>query len=121
MDIQDTELKKKTLKSNVICKHSARISIIFTFLSAKTLNEKQNWMQTQRLAISRTLDELTKDSLIVDVLDAEPEACWESADQDVQVKEEGDPGGGLVLWHGRDDGDVDLCVSEHNKGKGRLC
>jgi len=44
-----------------------------------------------------TLHLLTKDSLIVDVLDAEPEACWEGADQDVQVKEEGDPGGGLVL------------------------
>lgn len=40
---------------------------------------------------------LTKDTLIIDVLNAEPEACWEGADEDVKVKEEGHPGGGLVL------------------------
>lgn len=56
-------------------------------------------------------DALTEDALVVDVLDAEPEACREGADQDVQVKEEGHPGGGLVLGHRRDDGDVDLGVA----------
>ena len=40
---------------------------------------------------------LTKDSLIIDVLNAEPEPCWEGADEDVKVEEEGHPGGGLVL------------------------
>lgn len=40
---------------------------------------------------------LTKDTFIVDVLYAEPEACWEGADEDVKIKEEGHPGGGLVL------------------------
>lgn len=40
---------------------------------------------------------LTKDTFIIDVLNAEPEACWEGADEDVEVKEEGHPGGGLVL------------------------
>lgn len=40
---------------------------------------------------------LTKDTFIIDVLNAEPEACWEGADKDVEVKEEGHPGGGLVL------------------------
>ncbi len=83
-----------------------------------TLNDELNWMQTNRLVISRTLDMLTKDSLIIDVLDAEPEACWEGADEDVQVKEERDPGGGLVLWHRGDDRDVDLCVSEHRRQGG---
>ncbi len=83
-----------------------------------TLNDELNWMQTHRLVISRTLDMLTKDSLIIDVLDAEPEACWEGADEDVQVKEERDPGGGLVLWHWGDDRDVDLCVSEHRRQGG---
>lgn len=42
---------------------------------------------------------LTKNTLIIDVLDAEPEACWEGADKDVQVKEKRHPGGGLVLRH----------------------
>lgn len=54
---------------------------------------------------------ITKDPLIVDVLDAEPEACWESTNEDVQVKEEGDPGGGLVLRHRCDDGNVDLSIA----------
>ena len=58
---------------------------------------------------------LTEDALVVDVLDAEPEAGGEGADQDVEVEEEGDPGGGLVLRHRRDDGDVDLGVA----GEGR--
>ena len=52
----------------------------------------------------------TEHPLVVDVLDAEPEAGGESADQDVEVEEEGDPCGGLVLRHRRDDGDVDLGV-----------
>lgn len=65
---------------------------------------------------------ITKDPLVVDVLDAEPEACWESTDQDVQVKEEGDPGGGLVLRHRRNDGNVDLSVAvEHMEDKLHSC
>lgn len=55
--------------------------------------------------------QLTKDALVVDILDAEPEACWEGADQDVEVEEERHPGGGLVLRHRRDDGDMDLSVA----------
>lgn len=58
---------------------------------------------------------LTEDALVVDVLDAEPEARREGADQDVQVEEEGHPGGGLVLGHRRDDGDVDLGVAVGRK------
>lgn len=58
----------------------------------------------------------TEHALVVDVLDAEPEACWESADQDVEVKEEGDPRGRLVLRHGGDDGDVDLCIAVQEGG-----
>lgn len=54
---------------------------------------------------------LTKHSLIVDVLDAEPQACREGAHQDVEVEEEGDPGGWLVLRHRRYDGDVDLGIA----------
>jgi len=42
---------------------------------------------------------LTKDPFVINVLDAEPEACWEGTDEYVQVKEEGDPGGGLMLRH----------------------
>lgn len=59
---------------------------------------------------------LTEHSLVVDVFDTEPEACREGAHQDVEVEEEGDPGGGLVLWHRGDDGDVDLCVAAHRQG-----
>lgn len=54
---------------------------------------------------------LTKDTLIVDVLNAEPEACWESTDEDVKVKEEGHPGGGLVLRHRCYNGNVDLSIA----------
>ena len=81
---------------------------------------------------------LTKDSLIIDVLNAEPEPCWEGADEDVKVEEEGHPGGGLVLRYWCYDGDVDLSVAvdymedremrDHRKskldnarGKGALC
>lgn len=39
----------------------------------------------------------TEHAFIVDVLDAEPKPRWERAHQDVKVKEEGDPGGRLVL------------------------
>lgn len=61
----------------------------------------------------------TKHSFIVDVLDAEPEARWEGADQDVEVKEEGHPRRRLVLRHRRYDGDVDLSVAAcRNKGDG---
>ena len=40
-----------------------------------------------------------EDALVVDVLDAVPEAHREDAGQDVQVEEEAEPGGGLVLGH----------------------
>lgn len=53
----------------------------------------------------------TKHSFVIDVLDAEPEARWERAHQDVEVKEEGDPRRRLVLRHGCYDGDVDLSVA----------
>lgn len=59
---------------------------------------------------------LTEHSLIIDVFDTEPEACREGAHQDVEVEEEGDPGGGLVLRHRGDDGDVDLRVAAHREG-----
>lgn len=58
---------------------------------------------------------LTKDALVVDVLDAEPEASWEGADKDVEVKEEGDPGGGLVLRYRGNYGNVDLGVADEDK------
>lgn len=57
------------------------------------------------------LESCTENTFIIDVLDAKPKACWEGADQDVEIKEEGDPRGGLVLRHRRDDGDVDLGVA----------
>lgn len=60
----------------------------------------------------------TKHSLIVDVLDAEPQARRERAHQDVKVEEERDPGGGLVLRHRRYDGDVDLSVAEDGGREG---
>lgn len=66
----------------------------------------------------------TKHALIVDVLDAEPQACWEGADQDVEVEEEGHPRRRLVLRHRCYDGDVDLSVTaemgrgEKNRGGG---
>lgn len=40
---------------------------------------------------------LTEDTLVVDILDDEPDTCWEHTAEDVQVEDEGDPGGGLVL------------------------
>lgn len=57
---------------------------------------------------------LTKDAFIIDVLNAEPEACREGADEDVEVKEEGHPGGGLVLRHWCDNGNVDLSIAVYN-------
>lgn len=57
---------------------------------------------------------LTKHAFIVDVFNTEPEACWEGADQDVEVKEKGHPGGGLVLGYGRNYGNVDLSVAADN-------
>lgn len=62
---------------------------------------------------------LTKDAFIVDVLNAEPEARWEGADEDVQVEEEGHPGGGLVLRDRRYDGYVDLCIAVDNNSRHR--
>lgn len=57
---------------------------------------------------------LTEYTFIVDVFNAEPEACWEGADQDVEVKEKGHPGGGLVLGYGRNYGNVDLSIAVDN-------
>ena len=52
-----------------------------------------------------------EDALVVDVLDAVPEADGKDAGQDVQVEEEGEPGGRLVLADTGNDRDVDLCVA----------
>lgn len=52
----------------------------------------------------------TKDSLIVDILDAVPQAHGERTHEDVQVEEERRPRGRLMLWHRRDDRNVDLRV-----------
>lgn len=60
---------------------------------------------------------LTEHSFIVDVPDAEPEACWERADQDVEVEEEGDPRRRLVFRHRRYDGDVDLCIAGEGESR----
>ena len=40
-----------------------------------------------------------------------PQANRKDTDQDVKVEEEGEPGGGLVLAHTGNDGDVDLGVA----------
>lgn len=60
---------------------------------------------------------LTKHTFVINVLNAKPKACWEGADQDVQVKEERDPGGGLMLRHGCYDGNVDLSIAMENVAK----
>lgn len=61
----------------------------------------------------------TENAFVIDVFDAKPKACWEGAHQDVQIEEEGDPRGRLVLRHRRDDGDVDLGVAvQRRKMKG---
>lgn len=39
-----------------------------------------------------------------------PHASRKRTHQDVKVKEEGDPGGGLMLGHGGDDWNMDLGV-----------
>lgn len=57
---------------------------------------------------------LTKDAFVIDVFNTEPEACWEGADKDVEVKEEGHPGGGLVLRYGCNNGNVDLSIAVDN-------
>ena len=54
---------------------------------------------------------LTEDALVVDVLDDEPGSSREDGDEDVEVEEEWDPGGRLVLRHRRDARDVDLGVA----------
>lgn len=57
---------------------------------------------------------LTKDAFIIGVLNTEPEACREGADKDVEVKEEGHPGGGLVLRYWCNNGNVDLSIAVYN-------
>lgn len=54
---------------------------------------------------------LTKNSFIIDILDAVPQADGEGAHQHVQVEEERRPRGRLVLRDRRDDRDVDLGVA----------
>lgn len=64
---------------------------------------------------------LTKDAFIIDVLNAEPEACWEGADQNVEVKEERYPGGGLVLRYWCYNGNVNLGIAvDYMKDRERL-
>lgn len=53
----------------------------------------------------------TEHALGVDVSDAEPQACWEGADHDVKIKEEGNPGGRLMLRYGRDDRNMNLSIA----------
>lgn len=53
---------------------------------------------------------LTKNSLIVDILDAVPEANREGAHEDVKIEEERRPGGGLMFRNRCYDRDVDLRV-----------
>jgi hypothetical protein len=53
----------------------------------------------------------TKHSLIIDVFDTVPHPGWESAHQNVEVKEKWDPGGGLMLGDGGDDRNVNLGVA----------
>lgn len=53
---------------------------------------------------------LTKHSLIVYMFHTVPHASRKRTHQDVKVKEEGDPGGGLMLGHGGDDWNMDLGV-----------
>lgn len=57
----------------------------------------------------------TKHTFVIDVLDAEPETCWEGADQDVEVEEERHPRGRLVFWDRRYDGDVDLGIAAERR------
>ena len=45
------------------------------------------------------------------LFDAVPEPNRKDASQDVQVKEEREPGSRLMFGHTRDDGDVDLGVA----------
>ena len=54
---------------------------------------------------------LTKDSLVGEVFHDNPDPSWKDANQNVQVEEEGGPGGGLVLRHTGNDGDVDLGIA----------
>ena len=54
--------------------------------------------------------------LVIHVLDAIPEADGEDTGEDVQVEEEAEPGGRLVLRHTGNDGDVDLGVACVPKG-----
>lgn len=59
---------------------------------------------------------LTKHPLIIDVFNTVPHADREGTGENVQVKEKGNPGGGLVLGHGRDDRDVYFGVARVPQG-----
>lgn len=59
---------------------------------------------------------LTKNTLVVDSLNAVPDSHWEGTDQNVKVKEERDPCGGLVLGHRGNDRDVNLGIARVPQG-----
>ena len=60
---------------------------------------------------------LTEHSLVCEVLHDKPHARREDTDEDMQVKEEGCPCGGLMLRHTGYDGDVDLGIPGGEGGK----
>ena len=49
------------------------------------------------------------------MLHDKPDPRREDTHQDMEVKEEGGPGGGLVLGDTRNDGDMDLGVAAYQK------
>ena len=58
----------------------------------------------------------TENALIVDVLDGVPEADRKRHDQNVKIKEKGEPSGRLVLRHWGDDGDMNLGITSVPQG-----
>lgn len=90
----------------------------YTALTAysTTGGRQRDSRQTQRhSALDLKENGRTEHTLVTDVSDAEPEACWEGAHQDVEIKEERNPGGGLMLRYRRDDGNVNLGVAAQKK------
>lgn len=53
---------------------------------------------------------LTKDSFIIDVFDTEPQPCWESTHENMQIKKEGNPCCRLMLRHRGNDRDVNFRI-----------
>ena len=87
-----------TMFDQIWCKH--------WYKCHKTL-ESRDLLKTRSSLIMRTMW-LTEDAFVIDVLDDEPGSSQEDGDEDVEVKEERDPGGQLVLQHRCDDREVDL-------------